>query len=739
MMNKLPEKLTLLRKHFGLSQGDISSRLSIPLTEYLNWENGNSIPKIRQLKQIADLYHLDLDVLVDNSKTIVIPSLDAGADSVQSPFANHSADRTQDLTVDMTEDILPLDRRTQTRPIQTVREPVSSNTSALQQTLVTQIVEDEPEYSAQQDEDGENGDKKKMTAMILGFTGAAVVLIILALLFLRGCDSGGSVNRVTEINRLALGDTYSLFVNNDERLTVHGSFSPASEFKKPVQVSAYDGHALGLNGDGTVSSSDGNETVASWTDIVMAAAGRTHSVGLTKEGTVVCAGSQAACAVEGWSDIKSVYAGNAVTIGLNSAGQVLVSGSEAESLQGTTGIASAAIGETQILLVGLDGNVRSYALGSTPASDTSGWRNIVQAAAGSDYAAGLDQDGRVQIITDDPAMEKAVGSWTNIRYIAGKGDTLIAYDRSGKMYGFGTNTSDRYEDNTVIEEDPEEDDKTEQLAAVTNIKFTETTGNIQVKWTEVRHADYYKVEFEPALSSTLPDAANTSASIPASQLTNGQTYTVTITAYANDDDKYKASEPTSISYTYNAKTIQLSSPSNIHAQSVPYGWYISWDGVDNADYYILNVDGALEDRTAAINYTMDLTGYEWPDGSAHTVTITAYSNGTTYTESEPAQVSLVYEVQKYGVTFNFKDTTNTQIGSGFSAVASGVHRIGDIVPLDSIPDGYELENPDLEVSITTDYAMDVTVVLINAEPEVPDEPDVPEEPEEQPGEEGGGE
>jgi alpha-tubulin suppressor-like RCC1 family protein len=187
----------------------------------------------------------------------------------------------------------------------------------------------------------------------------------------------------------------------------------------------------------------------------MAAAGRTHSVGLTKEGTVVCAGSQAACAVEGWSDIKSVYAGNAVTIGLNSAGQVLVSGSEAESLQGTTGIASVAIGETQILLVGLDGNVRSYALGSTPASDTSGWRNIVQAAAGSDYAAGLDQDGRVQIITDDPAMEKAVGSWTNIRYIAGKGDTLIAYDRSGKMYGFGTNTSDRYEDNTVIEEDPE--------------------------------------------------------------------------------------------------------------------------------------------------------------------------------------------------------------------------------------------------------------------------------------------
>ena len=715
MMNKLPEKLTLLRKHFGLSQGDISSRLAIPLTEYLNWENGNSIPKIRQLKQIADLYHIELDVLADNSKTFVIPQLEPHTGSIQIPFAQPMADRTQELTAEMTEDVLPLDRRTQTRPIQTVQEPAETNTSPFQQTLVTQIIDDEPQPEKTPRQ--EDPERKAAVARILGFTGIAVAVLLVLILFMKGCSGSGDINNVTDVNRLALGDTYSLYINKDGRLVTHGTFGAADSFGKPVQVSAYDGHALGLNRDGTVVSSDGNETVASWEKIKMIAAGRTHSVGLTEEGTVECTGSQAGCAVTGWSNVKAVYAGNAITAGLTAEGQLLISGDEAESLEGTAGLSSVSIGETQILMVGLDGSVRSIGIGNNPAMDTSQWRNITSAVAGTGFAAGLDGDGKVWIETDDPQMEKAVGSWKDIRSIAGKGDTLIAYDKNGKMYGYGTNTSDRYEDNTVIEPEPEEpEDKSEQLSAVTNIKFTETTGNIQIKWTEVKHADYYKVAFEPALEASLPDAANTSASIPASQLVNGQTYTVTITAYANDEEKYKASEPASISYTYNAKTIQLSSPSNIHAQSVPFGWYVSWDGVDNADYYIINVDGMMEDQTQAINYTMDLTGYEWGDGSEHTVTITAYSNGTTYTQSEPAAISLIYEVQKYGVTFNFKDMTNTQVGSAFNAVASGVHRLADIIPAEEIPEGYVLENPELEVSITSDYTMDVSVALIEEEP-----------------------
>ena len=40
-MNKLPEKLVLLRKHANLSQGDIASRLNVPVTEYMQWENGD--------------------------------------------------------------------------------------------------------------------------------------------------------------------------------------------------------------------------------------------------------------------------------------------------------------------------------------------------------------------------------------------------------------------------------------------------------------------------------------------------------------------------------------------------------------------------------------------------------------------------------------------------------------------------------------------------------------------------
>ena len=51
MNNKLPEKLTLLRKHFNYAQGDVAARLGIPVTEYMKWENGNTIPPILKLKE----------------------------------------------------------------------------------------------------------------------------------------------------------------------------------------------------------------------------------------------------------------------------------------------------------------------------------------------------------------------------------------------------------------------------------------------------------------------------------------------------------------------------------------------------------------------------------------------------------------------------------------------------------------------------------------------------------------
>ena len=73
MSNRLPEKLHLLRTSSGLTQSEIASRLMVPVAEYMNWENGNSIPGIDQLKQIALLFHVDLAALLDN--TLLYPAV----------------------------------------------------------------------------------------------------------------------------------------------------------------------------------------------------------------------------------------------------------------------------------------------------------------------------------------------------------------------------------------------------------------------------------------------------------------------------------------------------------------------------------------------------------------------------------------------------------------------------------------------------------------------------------------
>ena len=43
MTNKLPEKLSVLRKSFSFAQMDVASKIGVPVSEYMKWENGNSV------------------------------------------------------------------------------------------------------------------------------------------------------------------------------------------------------------------------------------------------------------------------------------------------------------------------------------------------------------------------------------------------------------------------------------------------------------------------------------------------------------------------------------------------------------------------------------------------------------------------------------------------------------------------------------------------------------------------
>lgn len=59
-------RLRELRNKSGLTQNEIASRLGVSGQTILNWENGIYEPKINQLIQLADLFNVTVDYLIEH-------------------------------------------------------------------------------------------------------------------------------------------------------------------------------------------------------------------------------------------------------------------------------------------------------------------------------------------------------------------------------------------------------------------------------------------------------------------------------------------------------------------------------------------------------------------------------------------------------------------------------------------------------------------------------------------------
>lgn len=58
-------KLRELRNKSGLTQNEIANKLGVSGQTILNWENGIYEPKINQLIELADLFEVSIDYLVE--------------------------------------------------------------------------------------------------------------------------------------------------------------------------------------------------------------------------------------------------------------------------------------------------------------------------------------------------------------------------------------------------------------------------------------------------------------------------------------------------------------------------------------------------------------------------------------------------------------------------------------------------------------------------------------------------
>ncbi len=66
--DNLAKNLIRYRKGLNLTQADVAEKLNYSDKTVSKWERGESIPDLIVLKQLADLYHVKIDTLIDTPK-----------------------------------------------------------------------------------------------------------------------------------------------------------------------------------------------------------------------------------------------------------------------------------------------------------------------------------------------------------------------------------------------------------------------------------------------------------------------------------------------------------------------------------------------------------------------------------------------------------------------------------------------------------------------------------------------
>ena len=656
-MNKLPEKLTLLRKYNQFSQTDVAGKLNVPVTEYMNWENGNCICRIDQLKILAEMFGVSIDALLDNNKTIVIPEEELMKSAQIPSFSSNASEKTQQMSTLAEAGTIQMntvaDAAQETKVI--TQQPLSSVAQAEPQEKTMdseeeEVQEEEP-VSHRKATVRTDGGKKKNTLIILGVIALLIIAAAAFLLLMGGFHSVA----LSKENRLAAGDTWTMYVEQNGKITVRGELEGASSFSEGVQVSGYGSHAAALSDKGKVTDNRFSSEVSSWNKVDYIAAGKNHIVAVTDEGKVLCAGSEEACQVSSWNNIEKVYAGNETTVGITNDGQIKVAGN-GEFLSSVTGISDISMSDNLAAYVRSDGTVAVSMLGSGNVLDTSSWVDVRNTAVGSDYVIGLTTDGSILCESADEEFKAEVTGWKNIRYLAASDRTAVAIDRSGNIHGAGDNSCNQYENQNKKDDENQED---EQLEAPKNITVTESTANVVIKWDTVENADSYVVSISDI--GELPETKNNQASLSASSFTDGETYSITITAKPKSSSKAKESS-TTMEYTYAAKKVQLTTPTGITASTDAKGWTIQWGAVDHADYYEISLDGSQPQRANTNSYIYDTS--QIISVGNHTITIKAFSVNSTYTESEEGSGVVQYEPQLKTIPVMYIQGESTYVDSG---------------------------------------------------------------------------
>ncbi len=669
MTNKLPEKLSSLRRYFSFAQLDVASKIGVPVSEYMKWENGNSVCSYEVLKRIAKLYDIDVQDLFLNDRELKMPDVELPYASVQIPFVeqtrveeeNQSYMNNQDD--DSYDDIEETKELDETGDLEKTRV-IGSDT--LQATTIMKI-QDEPKASTSNKNTTKDTKKKndpKKLGFIIGGAVVAIILVVILVMNLFGKSDETSLS-VSGEKRVVSAKTYSAYITNKGKLVTSGSTPTLTDFDDVVEIDTDGSTLLALKKNGTViSTSSLPSEVSKWKNIKDIAISSTHYVGVKDSGEVVCSGSDTACKVDDWNNITKVYAGDDYTIAIDTSGRIQVSGnlSIKDTLEGLSGIKNVSIGDSEIAVLFTSGKVNTYSLTGGTSTNTTAWSNISQVAVGKDYVVGLTDKETVVVATTNDDLTKETSKWAGVKYVAACDSTIIAVNSSDQIIGAGDNTFNQY--NKVNEATPTPTvtaSASEALSSVQNIKFNVSSTGVTINWDTVLNASYYEVSVNTSPNEIKIKSASNSASVGTDKLTDGQTYKVTIIAYPKDTDKYSASTATTIDYVYSALVKKLDAPKNVKYTLTDKTFTFTWDAVENATSYTFTV-GTYEQEVTSTTATLDVSSMT--NGASDTAYISAKSSDTKYSESDATSIKFTYTAPATPLTTPTITSKNVNIESG---------------------------------------------------------------------------
>ena len=542
-MNKLPEKLTKLRKHYNYSQSYLAEVLGVDTLEYMNYENGSGMINYDQMKKLASLYHIDLVDVFRNSADVQLYEVNKA--------------NTDEINIEYF----------------TAKETVFDKIKSFYQ-------------------------HNKIASSII-----AILLVTILVMFIILQNTVRPFDLTREnINRLSVSETTVVYI--DDYSGVNGSGSNANgelsnlTSHSAMKVCEGEGFTIILNEDGTLSNAGliakYESDVNDWKNIVDIAVGDKHIVGVDSNGRIHCTGdlSQGACDLNDVRNIKKVFATANGTIVMDNDGVISSAGTfiGSGSIKNYFNIRDVASSENILAVLCEDHTIDVYTKNSLNYLEAESWNDIVDVACGDSFVAGLDRYGKVHIEIDNDEITSQVEKWSNIIAIDAASDYLIGFDGK-KIYGVGNNYYHQFVKEELVKQ---------RLDMVSDVEYSIDDQYVSVQFNGVSNASGYIVSLDVGIGISRRVESAQVVKFETENMTDGKNYTLSIVSVGEGD--YTDSDPYKLNFTYVKPEEKIDFPEASNMKEEDFLNYLRELGVSEDG--ITAVQGAEDDICAGSEVTV---------------------------------------------------------------------------------------------------------------------------------------